>query len=150
MVFDVVRLHRTERAGTNVQRDGDALHALRLQCCEDLLREVKASGRRSDGPDLARVNRLIPFAVGDFLLSRTLALYVRRNGSVAELVQEIHEGTRADELDLPHADAGERLQEPHPQLAMRTEHGLLSLAALPSGPDDDVPAEIERLRRLSG
>ena len=90
VVFDVVGLHGAEGAGPYMERDGDALYALRVERGEYLGREVKPRRRRGDRTDLARVDRLVALAVFLLLLGRSLALHVGRNRRTAKLVEKVH------------------------------------------------------------
>ena len=60
---------------------------------------------------------------------------------MTEFIQEIHQRTLAEEFNLPHANALQGLEKTHPQLAIRTERGLLAFPTLASRTDDHVPAE---------
>ena len=130
-----------------MKRDGHALYALRLKCRENLRRKMQACRRRGNRSDVLGVNRLVADTVFKLLLTRSFALYVGRHGSMAELIQQIHQRPLAQELDLPHSNPRQGLQQADLQFMIRTKDGNLPLAALPPASQHAVPDEF--LRRLT-
>ncbi len=63
MLADIVHPHRLKRPGTDVQGDKGALHARLIQPYQHIVVEMQTGGRRCDGTRMARVHRLITFAV---------------------------------------------------------------------------------------
>ena len=87
-------------------------------------------GRSRHAAHVARVDGLVACAVRHLLLPRPLALHIRRDGRVAERVEQFVQRAFGDEGARPHA-AADLPPQFDAELAVRAEHGDLPF---PGGP----------------
>ena len=83
MAFDVVRLHRQEGAGADMQRDFVQADAARVQARQQNVGEMQAGGRRCHRAFVAREHGLVIGAVAR--IRRTARGDIRRQRHVAAL-----------------------------------------------------------------
>ncbi len=96
---EIFRLHREERAGTDVQRDPGELHAPRADRIEQRRVEVQSGRRGGDGSGTSRVHGLVPRLVGRRCGARDVGW--QRDGGVPREIVDKRSDAREAQAEEP-------------------------------------------------